>query len=77
MIFSKRNVTPDRNFVLFESNIEIVESYSYLGILFHYNGKFNIAKKKLTEQARKALYALYRKTRNLAIPVDIQLKLFD
>jgi hypothetical protein len=32
---------------------------------------------ELLDQANKALYALYRKIRNLAIPIDVQLKLFD
>ena len=31
----------------------------------------------MVDQAQKALYALYRKKYNLAIPVDLQLKLFD
>ena len=31
----------------------------------------------MLNQANKALYALYRKIRNLAIPIDLQLKLFD
>ena len=31
----------------------------------------------MVDQAQKALYALYRKIYNLAIPVDLQLKLFD
>jgi hypothetical protein len=39
--------------------------------------KFCTARKKLLNQANKALYALYRKIRNLAIPIDVQLKLFD
>ena len=32
---------------------------------------------KLMDQARKALYCLYRKLRNISIPIDLQLKLFD
>jgi hypothetical protein len=36
-----------------------------------------IARKKLSEQAQKVLYALYRKLRNISIPIDLQLKLFD
>jgi len=59
------------------SNIEIVESYSYLGLTFNYNGKFTHAKKKLSEQTQEPLYALYSKTRNLIIPVNLQFKLFD
>jgi hypothetical protein len=34
-------------------------------------------RKKLLDQENKALYALYRKIRNFAIPIDLQLKLFD
>jgi hypothetical protein len=43
----------------------------------NYNGNFCTAQKKLIDLANKALYALYRKIRNLAIPIDLQLKLFD
>jgi hypothetical protein len=32
---------------------------------------------KLMDQARKALYCLFRKLRNISIPIDLQLKLFD
>jgi hypothetical protein len=35
-----------------------------------------IVRKKLSEQAQKVLYALYRKLRNISIPIDLQLKLF-
>ena len=33
--------------------------------------------KNLHEQAQKALYALFIKTKNISIPIDLQLKLFD
>ena len=29
------------------------------------------------DQARKALYCVYRKFRNISIPIDLQFKLFD
>ena len=32
-------------------NIEAINSYSYLGIVFNYNGNFCTARKKLSEQA--------------------------
>ena len=35
------------------------------------------ARAKLMDQARKALYCLYRKLRNISIPIDLQFKLFD
>ncbi len=77
LIFTKHKRDYDYEFNLYGTNIEIVSSYSYLGILFNYNGNFTIARKKLSEQAQKALYALYRKLRNISIPIDLQLKLFD
>jgi hypothetical protein len=46
-------------------------------MLLNYNGNFCTAQKKITEQAHKALFAAYRKIRNISIPVDLQLKLFD
>ena len=46
-------------------------------MLFNYNGNFCAAKKKLTDQATKAMYALYRKLQNVSLLVDLQLKLFD
>ena len=38
---------------------------------------FYQTKKHVVEQAQKALFGLYRKIRNLELPLDCQLKLFD
>ena len=46
-------------------------------VIFNYNGSFVKARAKLMYQACKALYCLYRKLRNISIPIDLQLKLFD
>jgi hypothetical protein len=32
--------------------------YSYLGVTFSFNGKFNLAKKRLRDQASKAMYSV-------------------
>ena len=77
VVFSKRKYKVRRKLKLYDVELETVDSYSYLGILFNYNGNFCVARKKLMEQANKALYALYSKLRNLTIPIDLQLKLFD
>jgi hypothetical protein len=47
-----------------------MDSYRYLGILFNYNGNF-------CQGRKNAMYVLYTKKINFAIPVDLQLKLFD
>jgi hypothetical protein len=43
------------------NSIEIVETYKYLGILFHYSGKFSQAMSNLADKARKAYFALKSK----------------
>lgn len=77
MVFSKRKSKMDFDFKLDGTSLEIVDSYTYLGLLLNYNGSFVCAKKKLVEQSQKALFAVYTKIRNLHLPIDLQLKLFD
>ena len=76
-IFSKRKYKAQRSFKLYDENIDIVDLYTYLGVVLNYNGNYCTAKKRLIDQANKALYALYYKLRNLTILIDLQLKLFD
>ena len=73
MIFSKRKI---RIFKLQGNDIEIVDFYIYLGVVFLYNGSFGKAKEKLVNQARSSLFAVYKRIRNQSIPIDLQLKLF-
>ena len=77
VVFSKRKAKVDREFKIFDTVLDIEDSYSYLGLVFNYDGNFSQTKKKLVEQAHKALHGLYRKIRNVSIPVDLQVKLFD
>ena len=55
MIFSKR-----KTLILHGKHIEVVDTYSYLGLIFKCNGNFLEAKRKLVDQAQKALYSLYK-----------------
>ena len=64
-------------FTLSDEVIEIGDSYSYHGLVMNYYGSFAKAKSKLIEQARRALFAAYRRIINQPIPVDLQLILFD
>ena len=60
-----------------DDSIEIVDCYPYLGLTLNYNGNFTVGKKKIVQQAQKALFALYSKIRNIPISIDVQIKLFD
>ena len=77
VIFSKRKMENPPLFTLNDEVIEIVDSYSYLGLITNYNGSFVKTKSKLIEQARRALFAVHRRIKNQPIPVDLQLTLFD
>ena len=55
----------------------MVGQYKYMGLIFDYNGKFTEAKKQLVVKGNRAMFLLLRKCRQLPLPVDIQLELFD
>ena len=77
VIFSKSNVTQNTRVMSDNKELDICESYNYLGILFNFNNNFLNAKKKLIEQAQNALYSVYYKIRNTKIPLNLQLKIVD
>ena len=63
--------------MIFEKSIEVQDFYTYLGVGFNYNCSFKMTKQTISEQTQKLLFMLYRKLRNIRLPVDLQLKLFD
>ena len=78
LIFSKKKINKNNfEFYYKGEKLEIVDEYNYLGLLFNYNGSFIKAKKKLIEQSQKALFGVFQRIRNLCIPIDLQLKIYD
>jgi hypothetical protein len=51
-------------------------SLTYLGIVITTNGSFCKNKEKLVSQARKAMYSIFKKSRTLCLPIDIQIEMF-
>ena len=47
--------------------IEVVDQFTYLGILLNFNGKFFTAQKQLASQGRKAMFALKSSISNLSL----------
>jgi hypothetical protein len=74
VVFSKKKYKTNVVFKIYGQAIDLQDSYSCLGVIFNYIGNFCTARKKLLDQANNALY---RKIRNLAILIDLQLELFD
>ena len=65
------------SFFIAGTEIEIVKSFKYLGVLFTKNGRFVQYVKHLSATACKAIYLLRKRIVNLHLPVDCQFKLFD
>ena len=74
LVFSKRKCQKNFNFTLNGEKLDVIDSYTYLGITFKCNGWFVDARKRFVEQAQKSLFAIYKKIRNQNIPIDLQLK---
>ena len=72
LIFGKGKL-PNYSFELNNRKLEIVKEYKYLGILFSKNNSFITTKKQIAEQGSRALYSLLRKSRNMQLPIDIQI----
>lgn len=79
MVFTKSKVRLRRikEFKFGESVLERVEEYTYLGIVFNWNGSFAKAKKALHDKAMRAMYSIVQKGRKLSLPINVMLKLFD
>ena len=59
------------------NDIEIVNEYKYLGVLFSSNNSFTTTKKHIAEQGSRAMYSLLRKARNMHLPIDLQIELLN
>ena len=77
MIFSRGKLRKPHSFYFGDEKLDVVNEYNYLGLIFNYNAKFNVAKKFLYQKGSRAMFALLKKIRKLALPVDIALKLFN
>jgi len=70
-------VNRQRNIILRNNRIEVLNEFKYLGVILNKNRTFTSMKKLVVEQAKRALFSLYRKIRNLDLSIECQLKLFD
>ena len=65
------------NFNLGGHNIDICNVFKYIGVIFSRNRHFHQTKKRNVEQVRKAMHVPFKRIRNLDIPIDLQLYLYD
>ena len=77
VIFGKRKPKIKPKFLYKNEELELVEEFKYLGVVFSCNAAFKKHKMYLKDQATKAMFALLSNGRRLKLPVDIMLDLFD
>ena len=57
--------------------IEIVNSFNYLGVVFSSGGSMMQATKTLADKALKSMYALLETIRETKVPINVMFHLFD
>ena len=77
MIFSRGKIRKIPKFNFNEETVDIVWDYKYMGVKFNYNNKFKKAQQLQFSFANRAMFSLLRKCRQLNLPLDIQLGLFE
>ena len=76
LIFGTHN--DDRfDFRIGENEISLCKDFKYLCVVFTKSRSFSKAIKHNYDQAKKAMQLLYKIIRNLNLPIDLQLQLFD
>ena len=76
MIFGMRN-DGRFSFKMGERKISICMEFKYLGVVFTKSRSFFKTRKHNHDQAKKAMHLLYKIIRNLNLPIDLQLRLFE
>ena len=79
MVFSKtgRLVKNKFRFVVGMDELEYVNQYKYLGVIFTSNAKFSVAEKTLSMKASRALFSIKQSVFNKTIKPSFILHIFD
>ena len=76
LVFGTRN-DDHFDFKIGNNKISVCKEFKYLGVIFTKSRSFCKAKKHNYDQAKKAMHLLYKIIRNLNLPTDLQLQLFE
>ena len=77
IIFTNKRNIQKSTFTFQSETLDVVTDYKYLGIYFAKNGLFTLAKKQVAEQANKALFSLLKRIKDLDLPYDLQIDIFN
>ena len=78
LVFRNGGILKDNEVWFYDGmKLEIVNEFNYLGMLMNYNGKFRQTQKKISDQGRKALYAITKVCKDNYFNIETQLSVFD
>ena len=79
MVFSRGKIRNKPVIYYGDQTLDVIFNYTYLGIVFNYNGSFNLAIKRLYDIGCRAMFEILKKKkgRAMCLDIDTQLKLFD
>ena len=77
IIFTNKRNIQQSTFTFQSKALDVVTDYKYLGIYLAKNGSFTLAKKQVAEQANKALFSLLKRIKDLGLPYDLQIDIFN
>jgi hypothetical protein len=75
IVFPRGRQSTNLKFTLNGSELEIVNEFNYLGILFNRTGNFNKTIKKQAEKAIKAMFEVLKRGRTHNLSIECQLEL--
>ena len=64
-------------FTLDNEEVDVIDNFKYLGVMFTRNGKFIEAMKENIKNSRLALNSLRREFREKCVPIDCQIDIFE
>jgi sorting nexin-29 len=77
VIFGSGRTPRNLSFKYNGSEIEVVKSFNYLGIIFNKTGSFNLGKQRLVDKAVVSMYEVLKLGRKHNLPIECLLRLFD
>ena len=77
MVFNKAGRKSKEKFLLKDQKLEVVSSFTYLGVEIMTNGSFTTAVKALTDKAKKAMIPLYKTIMQFQMPFTKCKQLFN
>ena len=65
------------DFFLYNTRVEVVKSFKYLGVYLHKNGKWNRTQSHIAQNASFSLHKLFTTFYNLELPISNKVDLFE